>query len=343
MDEKMKAAICKKPFEISIEEVPTPVPGPDELLIQVKASAICGSDIKAYEGKHPLIRLPLVLGHEFSGVIVDKGTEVEGFRAGERVVVEPSFVCGHCFFCQRMEYSLCENLKQLGHQLPGSFAEYTLSKARFTYRLPPPIAFEKAALIQPLAISIHAAERAGIRNGQNVIILGMGPIGLLLLQIARKKGSHVLVSDLVDFKLEKAKSLGADRICHGSDPHIEEKVRDWTQGRGADMVIEAAGTSATIRQSFSLVRRGGTILLLGITGHEKEEVPLERVTLDELNVLGTVRYGMGDFPRAIEMIQQQMIDLDSIITRRFGMADLPDVFRETIHSPENMLRSVMVA
>jgi L-iditol 2-dehydrogenase len=343
MDEKMKAAICKNPFEISIEEVPTPVPGPNELLIQVKASAICGSDIKAYEGKHPLIHLPLILGHEFSGVIADQGKGVEGFRVGDRVVVEPSSVCGQCFFCKRMEYSLCENLKQLGHQLPGSFAEYTLSKAQFTYLLPKTIAFEKAALIQPLAISIHAADRAGIRNGQKVIILGMGPIGLLLLQEAKKRGAHVLVSDLVDFKLEKATSLGADRIWHGSDPHIQEEVKDWTQGRGADIVIEAAGTSATILQSFSLVRRGGTILLLGITGHEKEEVPLERATLNELNVLGTVRYGMGDFPRAIEMIHQQTIDLDSIITRLFGITNLPEVFRETLHSPERMLRSVMVA
>jgi L-iditol 2-dehydrogenase len=290
-----------------------------------------------------LVHLPLILGHEFSGVIVKKGKEVNGFQEGDRVVVEPSFVCGRCFFCQRMEYYLCENLKQLGHQLQGSFAEYTLSKAKFTYRLPNTIAFEKAALIQPLAISIHAADRGGIRNGQNVIILGMGPIGLLLLQLVRKRGARVLVSDLVDFKLDKATSLGADRICHGSDPNINEKVRNWTQGRGADIVIEAAGTSATIRQSFSFVRRGGTILLLGITGHEKEEVPLERATLDELNVLGTVRYGMGDFPRAIEMIHQQMIDLDSIITRRFGMTDLPDVFRETIHSPERTLRSLMVA
>jgi L-iditol 2-dehydrogenase len=123
----MKAAICKKPFELSIEEVPMPVPQSDELLIQVKASAICGSDIKAYEGKHPLIQLPIILGHEFSGVIVEKGNRVDGFRVGDRVVVEPSFVCGQCFFCQRMEYYLCKNLKQLGHQLPGSFAEYTIS------------------------------------------------------------------------------------------------------------------------------------------------------------------------------------------------------------------------
>lgn len=339
----MRAAICKKPFEISIEEVPTPVPGPDELLIQVKASAICGSDIKAYGGKHPMIRLPMILGHEFSGVIVEKGSGVNGFHVGDRVVVEPSFVCGQCFFCQRMEYYLCENLKQLGHQLPGSFAEYTISKAKFTYRLVNTIPYDKAALVQPLATCIHALDRAGIRKGQSVAILGMGAIGLLLLQVAREKGAHVFASDLIEFKLDKARALGAQRICRGSDPHLVDEIRDWTKGRGADLVIEAAGTSMTVHQSLSSVRRGGTILLLGITGHEKEEVNLGRATMDELNLLGTVRYGVGDFPKAIEMIHQQTVDLDSLILKRFALKEAPGVFEEMVRFPERALKSVMVA
>jgi L-iditol 2-dehydrogenase len=312
------------------------------LLIQVKASAVCGSDIKAYQGKHPLIRPPIILGHEFSGVIVGKGSQVEGFRIGERVVVEPSSVCGQCYFCQRMEYSLCENLRQLGHQLPGSFAEYTVAKARFTYLLPNGTSFERAALAQPLAISIHALHRAGIRKGQTVAILGMGAIGLLLLQVALQKGARVLVSDLVDSKLEKAKTLGAHLAINGTSPEIVSQVKAGTHGMGADLVIEAAGSSTTIRQAFSVVRRGGTILLLGLTGHEREEVPLERVTLDELNVLGTMRYAMGDFPKAIEMIHQNGIDLDTLILRRFALSEIPEVFRETLRSPEKVLRSVMV-
>ena len=230
----MKAAICDKPFEITVEEVPTPVPGPDELLIQVKASAICGSDMKAYEGKHPLIRLPIILGHEFSGVIVEKGSRVDGFRVGERVVVEPSSVCGQCFFCQRMQYSLCDNLKQLGHQLPGSFAEYTVAKARFTYLLPDSTPFEKGALTQPLAISIHALYRAGIRKGQTVLILGTGTIGLLMLQLALQMGARVFASDLVDFKLEKAKALGAHQVWNGSSPEMmrESQGSDKRAGSG---------------------------------------------------------------------------------------------------------------
>lgn len=338
----MKAAICKKPFEISIEEVPTPIPQSDELLIQVRASAICGSDMKAYVGKHPLIRPPIILGHEFSGVIVEIGSHVNGFRIGERVVVEPSFVCGQCFFCQRMEYYLCENLKQLGHQLPGSFAEYTVAKARFTYLLPNGIPFEEAALTQPLAISIHAIHRAGVRKGQTVMILGAGAIGLLLLQVALQKGAQVFVSDLVDFKLEKAKAMGAHRVLKGSSPEIIEEIKAQTNGLGADLVIEAAGSSVTIRQAFSAVRKGGTVLLLGLTGHEKEEVHLERVTLDELNVIGTMRYAMGDFPSAIEMIHKKLIDLNSLILRRFPLTEIDEVFEETHCSPERVLRSVMV-
>ena len=339
----MKAAICDKPFEITVREAPTPVPGPDELLIQVKASAICGSDMKAYEGKHPLIRLPIILGHEFSGVIVEKGSQVNGFRVGERVVVEPSSVCGQCFFCQRMDYSLCDNLKQLGHQLPGSFAEYTIAKARFTYLLPDGTPFEKGALAQPLAIGIHALHRAGIRRGQTVLILGTGTIGLLLIQLALQKGARVFASDLVDFKLEKAKALGAHQVWKGSSPEMMGEVEAQTNGLGADVVIEAAGSSATIQQAFSAVRKSGTVLLLGLTGHSKEEVPLERVTLNELNLHGSMRYAMGDFPEAIEMIHQKSIDLDSLILKRFTLAETPKVFKETFQSPEKVLKSVMIA
>lgn len=338
----MKASILKKPFEIAIEEVRTPVPKPDELVIQVKASAICGSDIKAYEGKHPLIRPPITLGHEFSGVIVEKGSQVNGFRVGERVVVEPSFVCGRCFFCQRMEYYLCEKLEQLGHQLPGSFAEYTVAKARFTYLLPNGTPFEKAALTQPLAISLHAMHRAGIRKGQTVMIFGMGAIGLLLLQVALQQGARVFVSDLVDFKLERAKALGAHQVWNGSSRAMRNEIRAQTNGMGADVVIEAAGSSATIRQAFSAVRRGGTVLLLGLTGHEREEVHLEKVTLDELNVIGTMRYATGDFPRAIQMIHQNKINLDTLILQRFSFKEIPQIFEETFQSPERVLRSVMV-
>jgi 2-desacetyl-2-hydroxyethyl bacteriochlorophyllide A dehydrogenase len=338
----MKAAILKKPFEIAIEEVPTPVPKPDELLIQVKASAICGSDAKAYEGKHPLIRPPIILGHEFSGVVAEKGSQVDGFSVGERVVVEPSFVCGQCFFCRRSEYYLCDRLEQLGHQLPGYFAEYTTAKARFTYLLPNGIPFERASLTQPLAISLHAIHRAGIRKGQTVVILGMGAIGLLILQLALKQGARVFVSDVVDFKLEKAKALGAHGVWNGSSLDAMAEMKDQTDGLGADVVIEAVGSSVTIGQALSVVRKGGTVLLLGLTGHVKEEVYLEKVTLDELNVVGTMRYAMGDFPRAIELIQQNAVDLDSLILRRFALSEIAEVFKEGLRHPGMVLRSVMV-
>jgi len=339
----MKAAVLKKPFEITVEDVRMPVPEEDEVLIQVKASAVCGSDLKAFEGKHPLIKPPIVLGHEFSGVIAKTGSAVKTLGIGDRVVVEPSFVCGHCFFCERQAYYLCTNLKQLGHQLPGSFAEYTVAKERFTYLLPETVSFEKAALTQPLAISIHAIDRADVREGQSVVILGAGAIGLLLLQVARQRGGRVFVSDIVDFKLEKAKALGAEETGKGTSPGLIDQIRSWTKGQGADVVIEAAGSSVTIRQAFSCVRRGGTILLLGLTGHDTEEVPLERVTLGELKVLGTMRYAFGDFLRAIEMIEHETIDLNAIILRRFALAEGPEVFRETLQSPERVLRSVMIA
>jgi threonine dehydrogenase-like Zn-dependent dehydrogenase len=161
--------------------------------------------------------------------------------------------------------------------------------------------------------------------------------------MARLRGARVFASDIVDFKLEKAKTLGAEETGKGNHPGLIDQIRSWTNGRGADVVIEAAGSSATTGQAFSCVRRGGTILLLGLTGHEKEEVYLERVTLDELNVAGTMRYAQGDFQRAIGMLQQEKVDLDALILRRFALAEAPQVLRETLQSPERVLRSVMIA
>jgi threonine dehydrogenase-like Zn-dependent dehydrogenase len=189
---------------------------------------------------------------------------VKTFQEGDRVVVEPSFVCGHCFFCQRQAFYLCENLKQLGHQLPGSFAEYTVARATFTYPLPETVSFDKAALTQPLAISIHAMDRAKVEKGQFVAILGMGAIGLLLLQMARLRGARVFASDIVDFKLEKAKTLGWKR--RGRDPpglvdqirHDTAAVWMWYRGR---RLWQRPG------RRFC-VRRGGTILLWGLLPRE---------------------------------------------------------------------------
>jgi len=155
-------------------------------------------------------------------------------------------------------------------------------------------------------------------------------------------GARVFVSDLIDFKLEKAKALGAHQVWNGSSPEMMKEIRAQTNGLGADVVIEAAGSSVTIQQAFSAVRKGGTVLLLGLTGHPKEEVPLERVTLDELNLHGTMRYAMGDFPEAIEMIHQRSIDLDSLILKRFALVETPEVFEETVRSPQNVLKSVMI-
>jgi L-iditol 2-dehydrogenase len=339
----MKAAVLKAPYQMSIEDVSVPEPKADEVLVSVKASAVCGSDLKAYEGKHPLIRPPIILGHEFSGVAAAVGSNVRHIREGDRVVVEPSSVCGRCFFCRRRQFSLCEHLEQLGHQLPGSFAEYTLSKARFTYALPEGVSFERASLTQPLAISLHAVDRAGIGPGASVVILGMGAIGLLLLQIARMRGAEVLATDVVGSRLKKALALGAGRAENGTAADLPERIRAWSGGAGPDIVIEAAGTSATIRQAFSVVRRAGTVLLLGISGHDREEVDLGRVTLEELSLLGTMRYGEGDFPRAIDLIRRGEIDLDTLILKRFPLAETPGVLAESLRSPESVLRSVMTA
>ncbi len=339
----MKAVLCEAPHKMTLKALPLPVPGQGEVLVRVMASAICGSDIKAYQGKHPLVRLPLTLGHEFSGIVESLGKGVTTLSKGDSVVIEPSFVCNKCSFCKQKSYHLCDNLQQLGHQLPGSFAEYAVASAPFVHAIPAHLSFEEASLSQPLAIAVHAVSRSELRKGDFAVVFGAGAIGQLIIQVSKYTGAKVLAIDLFDQKLDKAQEMGADHTLRGNDPDLQERILDLTEGRGADVTFEAAGTSATIRESFKAVRKGGTVLLLGLTGHEIEEVPLEQAVLRELKLVGTVRYDDGDYPKAIDMMSRGEVKVKPIIERTFPLEETPRVFEDILASPGGILRAVMVS
>lgn len=339
----MRAVACEAPQKMTLKELPLPVLRENEVLVRVMASAICGSDIKAYQGKHPLVKLPLTLGHEFSGVIENMGEGVTNLSKGDRVVIEPSFVCNKCFFCKEKKFHLCDNLRQLGHQLPGSFAEYTVASAPFVYAIPEHLSFEEASLTQPLAIAIHAVDRSDVANGDFAVVFGAGAIGQLIIQVSKCIGARVLAIDLFDQKLDKARKMGADYTLRGDDPNLQDRILSLTEEKGADVTFEAAGTTATIRESFKAVRKGGTILLMGLTGHKTEEVPLEEAVLRELNLVGTIRYDYGDYQKAIDLLSSERIKVKPIIEQNFSLEDTPKVFEDVLASPVGILRAVMVS
>ncbi len=248
----MKAAVCKAKETIVIEDVPRPKPKRGEVLVAVKATGLCGSDVDGYTGHHPMIKWPIILGHECSGIVAQVGPGERRWKPGDAVVVEPFFTCKTCRACLRGQYNLCVDLKITGHQVPGSMAEFVIAESFFLHPKPANLSFAEAAIAEPVSGSLHAVERANPRLGSFVAIIGCGTIGVLAMQHCLNKGAEVLVAEPAAFKRKVAKKLG---VHHALDPEKEDlkaRVRELTGGIGADVVIEAVGKPETLAATVGL-------------------------------------------------------------------------------------------
>jgi threonine dehydrogenase-like Zn-dependent dehydrogenase len=321
LKDTMKAVVCKDRETIVVQQVPVPKPKEGEVLVQVKATGLCGSDVDGYMGTHPMIQWPKILGHEASGVIAELGPGVEGWNVGDAVAVEPFFTCKKCPACKEGKYNLCANLLITGHQVNGTMAEYVIAEACFVHHKPENISFEEAAIAEPTSGSLHAVERCGIHLGDFVVVLGCGTIGSLAMQHALNKGAEILVSEPLEFKRKVAEQLGAH---HTLDPYKEDlaaRVKRLTGGIGADCVIEAVGLAETLASTVSLVRRGGTIMLIGWSGNKTDPFDLTSVTLDELTVLGTLGF-CHDFPVALKLMSMEKVKIKPIISHRIPFEEV---------------------
>lgn len=260
----MKAAVLYKPREIKIEERQIPTPNLKEVLIKVMVTGICGSDVHFYQQGRigdSIVRDPIILGHECSGVVVDRGQRAKKLRKGDRVVVEPGFPCKNCEFCKSGQYNLCRDIKFLGtYPIDGTFREYIVAPEDCVFKIPENVSFEEAALAEPTAVAIQGVKRGRIRLGEVVAIIGAGPIGLLTLQVARAAGaSKVYIADLEESRLKKAKLLGAEETINAEKRDSVREIMDLTHNRGVDVALEAVGSSITINKAIRMVRPGGRL------------------------------------------------------------------------------------
>ncbi|MBM4039407.1 MAG: zinc-binding dehydrogenase [Planctomycetes bacterium] len=322
----MKAAVCKAKETIVIEHVPRPKPKRGEVLVAVKATGLCGSDVDGYTGHHPMIKWPIILGHECSGVVAEVGPGERRWQPGNAVVVEPFFTCKRCPACLRGQYNLCVDLKITGHQVPGSMAEFVIAESFFLHPKPANLSFAEAAIAEPVSGSLHAVERAAPRLGNFVAIIGCGTIGVLAMQHCLNKGAEVLIAEPAAFKRKVAKRLG---VHHALDPEKEDmkaRVKELTGGIGADVVIEAVGKPETLAATVGLVRRGGTILLIGWSGNKTDAFDLTSVTLDELTVLGTLGF-CWDHKAALRLLSQGKVTVKPIISHRLPLERVAEGIR----------------
>ena len=339
-EKPMKAAVCEEARKITIKDVKMPGPGPGEALIKVRSAGICGSDVRAYQGVHPSVVYPVTLGHEFSGEIAALGEGVEKFEIGDGVIVEPLFPCGECPACLTGHYNQCGEMVMTGCEMPGAFAEYAIARTAFLYPKDESLSFNEAALIEPLAVAVHAVRRAGIGVGDVVAVLGAGGAGLLTMQVAKKAGATVIITDTSTEKLHLAADMGTDYVVNADTSDLHELLMAMTLDRGADVVMECAGTPQTLVQSVELVRKGGTVVLVGWTGNEVDQIPLTEITMNEINLLGSAMY-CHDFPTAVELAICRDVSLGGMISHEFELSEVSKALEELSRDSHEIVKAIV--
>jgi 2-desacetyl-2-hydroxyethyl bacteriochlorophyllide A dehydrogenase len=335
----MKAAVWYGGKNVRIEDTPRPEIRDDEVLVNVKAVAICGSDLHAYKGMSKRRKPPLVMGHEFSGEIIKVGKKVKRFSNGERVVVEPLISCGKCKPCTRGKTNVCENRKLIGLQLSGAFAEYVSVIENKCYKLPNNVSFEEAALVEPLAVAVHAVNITPIEKGDTILIIGSGTIGLLTVQVTRNcNAGKIITTDVYDYLLDVAKNLGANVVINTkNDDPLKTISSDFG---GVDVVFEAVGLQETVQQALSLVRCGGCVTLIGMF-QDKMELNMLNVAVKEIMIQGSYGYTSDDFKQALKLIASGKVKVKPLITHVLPLIDIAKGFDILDRKKENAIKVVL--
>jgi L-iditol 2-dehydrogenase len=340
----MKTLLLSKYNHLEITDLPKPTPLPDEVLIQVAACGICGSDVHGYDGSSGRRIPPIVMGHEAAGRIADVGVKVKNLAEGDRVTFDSTIYCGACPPCKRGDINLCDNRQVLGvscgdYCRAGAFAEYVVVPARIVHRLPDQLAFEEAAMLEATAVALHAVAVSEMRRSETALVIGAGMIGLLILQSLRATGcSRVFVADIDDSRLKMANDLGATEILN-SKSDLVAQVMKLTNRNGVDAVLEAVGRTETIAAAIDSVRKGGTVTLVGNISPQVT-IPLQKVVSRQIRLQGSCA-SSGEYPKAIELLASGAIKVKPLITAVAPLDDGPSWF-ERLHAGEPHLLKVVL-
>jgi len=324
---------------ITIQDMEQPKINSSQVLVEVKATAICGSDLHLYRWDElPAMRwktpLPMTMGHEWSGKVVDVGKDVKGLRPGDNVAGESHIPCGNCYYCRTGKMHICQNMQIFGVSTKdGSFANYIAIPEIIGYRLPPDVSYEQGALFEPFGVALHAVERTGIEPGDVVLVMGCGPIGIFAQLIAKASGaSTVIATEIKQFRLDLAEKIkSADVLVNNDKEDLVKRTMDLTNGRGADVVIELAGSPTTFRQSFQAVKKTGRVGLVGLPEKPVEIEPTSMIIYKEVTVAGSHGRAMfGTWERMASLVASNRITLTRVITDRLPLEKAEDGFQRVL-------------
>ncbi|SEP78344.1 L-iditol 2-dehydrogenase [Virgibacillus subterraneus] len=314
---------------LEIQDKPEPQAGKDQVKIKVKYAGICGSDIHTYEG-HYKVAVPVTLGHEFSGEVVDVGEGVTEFKPGDRVTSETTFyICGECEYCQAGDYNLCNHRKGLGTQQDGGFAKYLVARKDSLHHLPENVSYEDAAMTEPLACTHHAVYKTDIKEGDIVVVIGPGPIGLFTAQVAKSRGAKVIITGLTNdqVRLDKAEELGIDNVVNIQKQDVKEVVNSLTNGYGADVVFECSGAIPAAKQGLDLLRKKGQYAQVGIFPASEIQFDMEKVIQKEIRVVGSRSQKPADWEPSLELINNGSVNATDMITHEFDITQWDEAYK----------------
>lgn len=317
----MIQAVMVKPGKIKFIDVSIPEIKDDQVLVKIHKIGICGSDIHVFHGKHPYTTYPVVQGHEVSGIIEKLGTDVTEFKIGDKVTIQPQVVCEKCYSCMQGNYHICNELAVMGFQTTGTASEYFVVQAVKVLKLPDCMSLDQGAMIEPMAVAVHALSRGGDVRDKSILVLGAGPIGNLVAQTAKGLGAkNVMITDLSEYRLKLAETCGIDFCINTQKEDISEAILKHFGPDKADLILECVGINPTIEQAITNARKGTDIIVVGVFG-DKAMVDLGLVQDRELRLIGTLMYKKEDYIKAITLIEQGKIKLELLISNHFEFID----------------------
>lgn len=345
MNGKMKTAVMTDIMNVEIEERPIPVPADNEVLVKVENVGICGSDLHYYEtGRigNFIVKPPFVLGHEAGGTVVEVGKAVTNLKVGDRVAMEPGKTCGECEFCKSGKYNLCEDVIFFATPpVDGVFQEYVAHEAALCFKLPDNVSTLEGALIEPLAVGMHAAIQGDAHIGQTAVVTGAGCIGLVSVLALKAMGvSKVYVVDIMEKRLQKALELGADGVINGKEEDAVAKVMELTDGKGCDLSIETAGTQITTVQLIKMAKKGSTIVLVGYSASGELTLPINMALDKEITFKTVFRY-RNIYPMAIEAVASGKIKIKDIVTDSFELVDIKNALDSCVKNKADIVKGVI--
>lgn len=339
----MRAGFIEKPEVAYFKESEEPcIQGDRDVKIKVAVAGICGSEVHAYHGIHPFRVPPLVSGHEFAGTVVEVGKGVKGVKPGDRVTAEPQYGCGHCPLCRVGKYNICKDKKVLGATYwSGAFGEYVVVPEETIVPLGDEVSFEEGALIEPIAVGMHAVRQHQVAPGQNILIIGAGTIGLGLLLSARIcNPAKIIVADVVDYNLQMAREMGCVYTINSQTEDLEEKVLALTEGQGVDTTFLAFGNAPVLEMAARCTKRGGIISEIAIM-RDGTGAPFGLIQSKELSLVGSNMYTYEDFQIVVENMAKGLIDGKQMISKVYPIENMAEAMEMADKRPEPVVKVLL--